>query len=90
MKNLKKIVAVTLMLVAFCATTLAAPAGFKDRLVFVGSSNASDREELNYYLDNGGSLISFQVVPRNNSQNIACYVHVIYPKDLPVWKRGMK
>ena len=78
------------LLMMLCSAAFAAPAGFRDRLVFVGSSNANDQVELNYYLENGGSLISFQAVARNNSSNIACYAHVIYPEDLKPWTKDMQ
>lgn len=89
MKNLTKTLLMTLALVIISASAFAAPAGFRDRLVFVGSSNANDHIELNYYLENGGSLVSFQAVARNGSQNIACYAHVIYPEDLRPWTKDM-
>lgn len=89
MKKLTKILLTTFALAIISSSALAAPAGFKDRLVFVGSSNVKDQAELNYYLENGGSLISFQMVARNNSENIACYAHVIYPENLRPWTKDM-
>ena len=89
MKNILKFVLVAFALVMISASALAAPAGYKDRLIFIGSSNSNDQVELNYYLENGGSLISFQAVARNNSENIVCYAHVIYPADLRPWTKDM-
>lgn len=86
---MKKILLGSLLLVSICASAFAAPAGFKDRLVFVGSSNAKDQVELNYYLENGGSLVDFIPIARNGSQNVCCFVHVIYPADLKVWTKEM-
>lgn len=89
MKCVGKVFLILAMLMMLCVTAFAAPAGFRDRLIFIGSSNANDQVELNYYLENGGSLVSFQAVARNNSQNIACYAHVIYPEDLKPWTKDM-
>lgn len=83
---MKKIIIMTCMLMALCASALAAPAGYIDRLVFVGSSNAGDQHELNYYLENGGSIVSFQAVARNNSPNVCAFVHIIYPASLKPYK----
>lgn len=83
----KRIIALTALLVLAISGMCYAQEPMRERILIMTNKHDDEIAEINYYLNNGGTVTHMQAVDKD-PKVVYCYVIVRYPKSVPDYVRA--